>query len=169
MPLHGVETVVRAAGLLKSEAIEFRLIGKGPCYKEVQELVKVLDIKNINFISPVPLRLLPSEIAASDICLGGHFGLSPKAGRVIPGKIYQILAMARPLIAGDTPANRALLNHGDSAHLSPPGDPEELATSIMILHNDPLYRDRLASKGRSLYELKCSESIIKEQLQTLIS
>jgi glycosyltransferase involved in cell wall biosynthesis len=169
LPLHGVETVVKAASLLQSEAIEFRLIGKGPCLKEVQQLVQDLDINNIRFESPVPLELLPFEITASDVCLGGHFGLSPKAGRVIPGKIYQILAMARPLIAGDTPANRALLTHGDNAHLSPPDDPEELATSILILHNDPLYRDRLASMGRSLYEMKCSEAIIRERLQSLIS
>jgi glycosyltransferase involved in cell wall biosynthesis len=169
MPLHGVETVVKAAKLLQSESIEFRLIGEGPCYKDVQQLVKTLKIKNIDFVDPVPLIEIPSEIAAADICLGGHFGLSSKAGRVIPGKIYQILAMARPLIGGDTPANRALLTHGESAHLSTPGDPEELANSIMILHNDPLYRDRLAAKGRSLFEKKCSEAIIKDRLLDLIS
>lgn len=169
MPLHGVEYVVKAANLLQSEAIEFRLIGDGPRYKEAKRLVKETSTNNIEFIQPVPLIKLPIEIAAADICLGGHFGLSSKAGRVIPGKVYQILAMARPLIAGDTPANRDLLTHGESAHLSTPGDAEELADSIMRLHNDPKYRERLALAGRSLYEKKCSESIIKRQLQELIS
>ena len=169
MPLHGVESVVKAANLLQSEEIEFRIIGDGPRYKEVQRLVKESNTINIEFKKPVPIKRLPFEIASADICLGGHFGLSSKAGRVIPGKIYQILAMAQPLIAGDTPANRDLLTHGESAHLSTPGDPEELADSIMRLHNDPLYRDRLASDGRSLYEKKCSESIIKRQIQDLIS
>lgn len=168
LPLHGVETVVRAAALLDAESVHFRLIGDGQDYGRVRRLADHLGLKNISFIPCIPLDALPGEIAAADICLGGHFGRSDKAGRVIPGKIYQILAMARPLIATGTPANRELLTHGETAYLSPPADPQALASAILTLHRDSALRGHLAARGRSLYVERCSEAVITEHLGHIV-
>lgn len=168
-PLHGVETVVQAAGLLRSEnGISFRLIGAGQEYERVRRVAAELELQNVSFLPYVPLAVLPQEIAAADICLGGHFGLSDKAARVIPGKIYQILAAGRPLIAARTPANLDLLCHGENAFLCPPGDPQALASAILQLHQDRSFQQRLADGGRVLYEARCSEAIIKEQVRQIV-
>jgi len=79
--------------------VEFRLIGSGQTFKETKKLSKQLGLRNIEFLPPIPIEELPYEISAADICLGGHFGLTEKAARVVPGKIYQILAMEKPIIA----------------------------------------------------------------------
>jgi len=168
MPLHGVEIVVQAAVSLRYEPIRFRLIGKGPTYQKVKHLADDLELENIEFVDVVPLQDLPGEITCADICLGGHFGLSDKASRVIPGKIYQILAMAAPLIAADTPANQVLLQHKESAYLCPPGDPEALALAISKLHGDRSLREHLARGGRQRYLEVCSEAIIRERLRSII-
>jgi hypothetical protein len=168
LPLHGVETVIRAAASLKKEAIHFRLIGSGLEYNRIRSLADELALQNITFVPPVSLAALPEEIATADICLGGHFGSSPKAARVIPGKIYQILAMARPVIATTTPANQRLLSHMETAYLCPPHDPEALAASILALHRDPALRHHLAGQGRRLYEAQCSEAVITAQLRKLV-
>ncbi len=49
-----------------------------------------------------------------------------KAARVIPNKVFQALACARPVITADTPAARELLTDDVDALLVPPGDPEAL-------------------------------------------
>lgn len=167
LPLHGVETVARAASLLTAENIHFRLIGSGPGLAAVQALATQAGLQNITFMPDVPLERLPAEIAAADVCLGGHFGSSEKAGRVVPGKVYQILAMGRPLIAGDTPANRMLLTEGEDALLCPPGDPASLAAALRSLHCDPALRSRLAAGARRLYEMACSEKVITDGLQAV--
>lgn len=169
LPLHGVETVIRAAALLKTEAIRFKIIGRGQEYNRVQNLVNALNLNNITFVPFVPLEKLSDEIAAADICLGGHFGQSSKAGRVVPGKIYQILAMARPLIATTTPANQALLTHAETAYLCPPADPEALASAIRQLHQAPALRDHLAKTGHNLYLSQCSETVITQHLHEIIT
>jgi glycosyltransferase involved in cell wall biosynthesis len=169
LPVHGVEVVIRAADILKHEAIHFRLIGNGLSYESVRQLARSLDLQNIDFLPILPLESLPDEIANADICLGGHFGLSDKAGRVIPGKIYQILAMAQPLIATATPANLSLLTHLDTAYLCQSGNPASLAEAINTLHQDPLLRERLAKNGRNLYENRCSEKIIEGKLSEIIT
>lgn len=169
LPLHGVETVVRAAAMLKHEPLHFRLIGTGPEYDHVYDLAQQLGLHNITFVPSVPVEMLPLEIANSDICLGGHFGTSHKAARVVPGKVYQILAMARPLIATDTPANKELLCHGESAYLCPPADPQELANGILELKNNSKLRVSLATGGRKRYLEQCSEAIITQRLNNLLA
>ncbi len=170
LPLHGVETVVRAATLLRTEpALHFRLIGTGQDYTRVRRLADDLGLENITFVPSVHLDTLATEIASADICLGGHFGRSDKAGRVIPGKIYQILAIGRPLIAADTPANRGLLTDGVSACLCQPDDPEALAVTILKLHRDAALREQLVVQGRTLYLEQCSEAVITERLHRITS
>ena len=165
LPLHGADIVVRAAQLVEGSAVQFRLIGNGQTFNEVSNLAKELKLKNIEFVQPVPLAALPDEIAAADICLGGHFGRSDKADRVIPGKIYQILAMEKPLIGARTTANLQLLDHGNTAYLCSPDDPQDLAQAITALMSDPQLRDRLAIQGFKLYTTRCSEAVITEQLR----
>jgi glycosyltransferase involved in cell wall biosynthesis len=168
-PLHGVETVVQAAALLRSESqFRFRLIGTGPDYGRVRCLADNLRAQNIAFQEYVPLTNLPAEIAAAGICLGGPFGHTGKASRVMPGKIFQILAMGRPLIAADTPANRELLAHEETAYLCLPDSPESLASAILTLYRDAALCEHLAIAGRALYLEKCSEAVITEQLRKLI-
>ncbi len=167
-PLHGVEVVIRAAAMLGSESIHFKLIGTGQEYAQARRLAEQLALQKVSFVPFLPLKDLAAEIASADICLGGPFGPSRKASRVIPGKIYQILAMARPLIAADTPANRELLVDAESACLCPPHSAEALATAVLKLHRDTALGNRLALSGRQLYLDKCSESVITERLRHLI-
>jgi glycosyltransferase involved in cell wall biosynthesis len=169
LPLHGVETVVRAAASLRSESrLRFRLIGGGQDYERVRRLADRLALDNVTFVPPVPLEALPAEIATADICLGGHFGPGLKAGRVVPGKVYQMLAMARPVIAADTPANCALLAHRQSALLCPPADPQALADAIHELHRDADLRQQLAVHGHELYVMQCSEAVIAARLERIV-
>jgi len=60
-------------------------------------------------------------------CALGIFGTGAKAARVIPNKVFQALACARPVVTADTPAARELLTHEIDALLVPPGDGSALA------------------------------------------
>lgn len=169
MPLHGMDTVVQAAALVKDLPLHFRLIGAGPELARVQHLAASLPVPNLEFVPPVDKETLAAEIAGAHICLGGHFGITAKAGRVVPGKLYQMLAMARPVIAGATPANQDLLRHGRDAWLVPPGDPIALANGLRTLFTDCGLRHNLAQTGRALFKRKASEAIIAKQLQRIVT
>ena len=169
LPLHGVEHIVSAAGLLKSrEPLHFRLIGEGMSYGRVRCIAQQLDTSNVEFVPPVPYDQLPGEIAAADLCLGGPFGDTPKARRIIPGKTFQFLAMARPVIATDTPGNRELLTHRESAYIVPPANAEALAAAIALLHDDAALRKAVASGGYECYQRQCSETVIRQRLSGIV-
>lgn len=168
LPLHGIETTLRAAALLRDAPVAVRLIGSGPALPDMQALAHELQLDNVTFAPPTPPRALAAAIAAADICLGGHFGAGDKAARVIPGKIYQMLAVGRPVIAADSPGNRELLQDGESACLVPPADPGALAAAIRRLAASAELRGRLAAGGHAAYQAQASEAVIGEQLRALV-
>lgn len=151
LPLHGMETIVRAAKLCEGYPIEFRLVGsRGPTYRAVRGLSESLHATNVTFAPTVPFADLPGEIAQSDVCLGGHFGPSEKAQRVIAGKTYQFIAMHKPVILADNAANRELFTPGATAHFCAPDDPDALADAIFELYQRPGLRRLLADNSLRL-------------------
>lgn len=168
-PLHGVDIIVQAAALLQDDPrICFTLIGDGQTSHQVRLLVRDRQLANIELGVPVPLADLPRLIAESDLCLAGPFGSTPKAGRVITGKTSQILAVGRPAIAGDSPANRELLVHGASAYLCRRADPHALAEAIRQLASDPDWCATLAAGGRRLFEERLSQARLTADLAPII-
>lgn len=169
LPLHGVDIILEAAARLQDEPIRLRLIGNGPNLAEMTALAAHLALDNVRFDQPISQTELAAAIAASDLCLGGHFYAGGKAGRVVPGKIYQMLAVGRPVIAADAPGNRELLTHNVTAFLVPPSDPDALAAAIRKLAHDAPHRQALANAGRSLYCDCCSEAVITRRIQKIIA
>ncbi len=149
LPLHGVEHIVRAAKLLESEPeIEFRLIGDGITYPLARQIAAKLDVQRLAFHPPVPYADLPAAIAEASICLGGPFGSNDKARRVIASKTFQFVAMGKPTIVGDSPANRELFTHGEDAMMCRMADANALASAILELCRDSSLRAHIAQRGQ---------------------
>ncbi|SDK61682.1 Glycosyltransferase involved in cell wall bisynthesis [Methylophilus rhizosphaerae] len=94
--LHGVNTVIEAARLLAGQPhIQWVLLGEGSAKASAQQ--QAAGLTNVSFESSVPYAQLPRRIAQADIVLG-VFGDSQKSSQVIPNKVFQALACARPVI-----------------------------------------------------------------------
>ena len=162
IPLQGVETIIRAAKLLENEGVSFKLIGRGQTYQANQELARESGIKNIQFVGNVPYPELADNMAEADVCLG-IFGSTSKTSLVIPNKLFEAIAMKKPVITADTPAVRELLNDF-SAVLVKTHDPEALADGILKLKNDEALRARIAEKGYEIFEGQASLHVLGKQL-----
>ncbi|MHB1004372.1 MAG: glycosyltransferase [Chloroflexota bacterium] len=169
LPVHGMDNVVRAARLLKSETqIAFTLVGTGPTYSTVRHLARQLDLPNVSFVDWIPYQRLPTAIASADICLGGHFAASGKAQRTIAGKTFQFLAMGKPTIVGDCAANHELLLPGEHAMFCKQSSPEALAQVILGLVRSPDLRQHLGSKGEELVRERFSPEVVTERWASIM-
>jgi glycosyltransferase involved in cell wall biosynthesis len=129
IPLHGIETIVRAAQLAHGEPIRWRLIGRGQEEDRVRRLLAGAPA-NVEWIEWVDYDRLRDEIARADVCLG-IFGDTDKAARVIPNKVFQILSTGAPLITRDSPAIRELLSLDMAGvYLVPPADERALLEAV---------------------------------------
>ncbi len=130
IPLHGIETIIHAARLTRDEPVEWQLIGRGQEAIRIKALLAEQHLPKVRWDSWVDYGQLPQHIATVDVCLG-IFGTSDKAASVIPNKVFQIVAMGRPLITRDSPAIREMLDDAPPCvRLIPPADPTALAEAI---------------------------------------
>lgn len=156
IPLHGIETIVEAARLLQNEEIQWIFIGKGQEAAKIKDLLQDYSLEHLSWKDWVEYDRLIGYIQQADICLG-IFGDSPKASRVIPNKVYQILASGKPLITRMSPAIQELLtDKTPGVKLVPAASSEDLASAITAM------RDELPSLPESLYEDICAEIVPKE-------
>ncbi len=149
-----MDIIINAAKRLPH--IRFILGGKGPLFPKCLEEVNRSRLTNIEFTGPIPYQDLAHYIAQADICLGGHFSDIPKAHRVISNKTFQFLTNAKPVIVGDTPANREVLTHGQDAFMCPTANAQALAQAIETLIGDDTLRKTLGANGRRLYHQRLS-------------
>lgn len=166
LPLHGVDVVVEAAELLQTDpSIRFKIIGRGMEFDKIQKSIRDKQLNNIELAEPVSLDQLPQEIDNSLICLGGHFGVSAKACRVIPGKVFQMIAMGKPVIVGDNAANRELLTHQVDSWFCEMNNPRALADAISALyHNDGL-RKSIAAGAVETYRKSANCELLRSTVQ----
>lgn len=130
IPLHGIETIVRAAQMTTQEKIDWVLIGHGQEEDRIRALIETGPPLRLRWIPWVDYGDLNGWIRRADVCLG-IFGDSGKAGRVIPNKAFQILASGASLVTRDSPAIRELLSPDtQGVGLVPPADPAALAEAV---------------------------------------
>ena len=152
IPLHGLDIIVKAAKLVDMLGIKMRwvLVGKGQEKKRIELFEKLIEVKNIRHFDWVPYESLSYWIRWADVCLG-IFGTSGKTMRVIPNKVYQILASGNYLITADTPAIRELVLNTKCVYFVPPGDPKSLARRIIQLKTErDLYEGEIIWDKRPL-------------------
>ena len=160
VPLHGLETILAAARLVPH--VPFTVVGEGQ-----QSDLLATRPPNVEHVAWVQFEDLPDAYRGSGAALG-IFGTGEKAGRVIPNKVFQALACARPVVTADTPAARELLTHETDALLVPPGDPGALAEAVRRLASDAGLAERLAEAGRATYEAHASEDVLGARWRSLL-
>lgn len=163
--LHGVPAILDAAERLAArDDIRFVMLGRG---QELETMrARARGLGNVVFRDRWVSRAeLIGAIGESQICLG-VFGTGDKAARVIPCKVFDALAMARPVITADTPAMAELLTDGRDALLVPPGDGAALAKAVEALADGPELRARVAAAGHDTFRTRCTAEAIGAALLT---
>ena len=152
---HGLRTVLEAAAQLQKNfpKILFQFVGEGADKERLIKFVQDLGLKNILFRPQQPRENIPSIISASDICLV----LLKKAEvfkTVIPTKMLEFMACARPVILGvDGQARKVLVDMAGAGVFIKPEDPVALSDAIIKLYQNAALRKALGHNGRN-YILK---------------
>ncbi len=152
IPLQGIQYIIDAADILKGEDILFRITTSQKGYQELKKKVTDLGIENsVDLISFVPIEKLAQYIAQSDVCLG-IFGNTDKAKRAIPTKLFDYIAMKKPVINADTPAIREMFRDNHDLAFCQVANGQSLADRILELKDNPELREKLAVESYKLYQ-----------------
>jgi len=168
IPNHGVPVIIEAARILADHPeIYFELVGMGPDRSKAEQLVQEYKLPNVTFIDWLEKGELVHKIAESNVILG-TFGSTPQALLTMQNKIHEGLAMAKPVINGDSPTMRVLLKHMEEIYLCGRNDPQALVNAIICLYEQPELRLKIATQGYAFYQKNLKYDTLCEQLCKIV-
>jgi glycosyltransferase involved in cell wall biosynthesis len=142
----GLDVLVEAAQWVPD--LYFLLVG-GPAQHVTalqQQWVKLgLPPDHFIAVGTVPPDHIPPYLAAADVCLITSPQNEFFANETSPMKLFEYMLAGKAIIASDLPSTREVVQHGHSAYLIPPSDPQGLAQALQTLHADPALRQRLGA------------------------
>jgi glycosyltransferase involved in cell wall biosynthesis len=145
---HGLGTALEAMASLQTRAPDVRLliVGDGAELEALRAVAASRRLSNVQFTGLVARARIPSLLAASDIML---VTLRPSEvfTTVLPSKMFEAMAAARPIVLGvDGEARDTLLDAGAGLAI-PPGDATALAAAVCRLARDPALRTAMGDSG----------------------
>ncbi|MFP4476840.1 MAG: glycosyltransferase [Desulfatibacillaceae bacterium] len=164
--LQGPRVIVEAARHARKMPIKFTFLGDGPLLDEVRKEAETMG--NIHFESWVPFPELAERIARAHIVLG-VFGDTPRADLVIPNKVFQAMAVGRPVVTRKASAYEETVAGEDCIGWVEPADPEGLAIRILDRVTNS---QRLALHGartRELFEEHFSEDRLEDAMRGILA
>jgi glycosyltransferase involved in cell wall biosynthesis len=151
---YGLDTVVRAVGLLRAEIprLCFQVIGAGSDLPRLHRLVDELDLgAHVRFSDGfLPLDELVSALAGADVGVVAMVR-DPFRDVALPGKVFDFVAMGLPVVASRTVSMEETFGM-DAVELFTSGDPEDLARALRRIHADPCRRAELAASAVRVVE-----------------
>ena len=155
---HAPATLFEAAKLLKAEKdIHFVLSGWGVGWKELNALVALEKLENVTMLNPVPQEDLVEFLSAADVWVIPY--RRNIAGVSIPSRLYNLLAVGRPVIVAAEAHSEAAIELSEEAigWVVPPEDPQQLACTIR-----EAARDRSATRQKGLRAAIVAEKYSEE-------
>lgn len=151
-PWKGVDVFVRALAELPD--VRGLVVGGHPAETDrtrIEDLARSLGIDSrVTFTGQVPPREVAERLAEASVLVLPNTASAISERYTSPLKLFEYLAMGRPIVASDLPSIREVLTHEDSALLVPPGDSRALAAAIARLAADPALARRLADRALAL-------------------
>jgi glycosyltransferase involved in cell wall biosynthesis len=145
----GLEPLLHAIANLRTGAgvrIQVVIAGDGPMRSRLEALTDALQLGDaVRFLGRVSADRVPAVIAQCDVAYSGH--LDPQGREVFrsPLKLYEYMAMAKPVLASSMSDARAIVR-SDHGFLFPPGDVAALERAILCAFEK---RDRLRQMGEA--------------------
>jgi len=165
LPLHGIDIIVSAAAQISDLPIRLDFVGGNTQQaKYLHKLCATYGVTHYTHRRWVPFNeLITIDIPRADLCLGGPFGGTPQARRVITGKTSQCLALGKATIVGVIDEDTGFLDK-QNCLLVPQADAAALATALRwsFSHRDAL--PRIGQRGQMLYHERFSAHSIAQQL-----
>lgn len=145
---HHLETVLEAAQILKAQRdIVFLMVGDGADKTRLAAMRETMGLENVLMIGQQPKDKMPLLWGLSNVSLV-LLKKSDLFKTVIPSKIFESMAMQRPIILGVAGESREIIETANSGRCIEPENGKQLAEQVMTLYSDATLCANLGENGR---------------------
>lgn len=152
----GVETLLEVAPLCPWAV--FQIVGGDAESIQYWQTTRQIP-SNVFFLGHHPHPDLPSMMAKCHVLVAPYRekvmarGGTWEIGRwMSPLKLFEYMAMERPIVSADLPVLHEVLTHRENSILVPPTDATSWAATLQELRDDPHFARTIAQRARADYE-----------------
>ena len=168
---HGLSVVVRAAKILKSmkrNDVKFCLIGDGAQRKKIKQEVLDSHLEDIvQFTGRLQKSDMPMVLASSD-CLLIHLKKTDLFTTVIPSKIFESMAMERPLVMGVVGESTKIVAQSGAGIDIEPDNEYDLVNAVIKLCDDRKFYNSLCENSREFVRENFSRDKLAQDLLDIL-
>ncbi|MCB9568829.1 MAG: glycosyltransferase family 4 protein [Myxococcales bacterium] len=146
----GLAVLLAASERLRAlgrDDVAFLVVGDGAIRGELEGEARARGLGNLVFAGRQPKEAIPGYLASAGCCLV-HLQRTPLFTTVLPSKIFEAMAMARPILLGVEGHAARLVEEAGAGICVTPEDPEALVAGLLRLADDPALAARLGEAGR---------------------
>lgn len=148
---HGLEVVIRAARILEDRGrldIAFLIVGDGARRAELENLADQECVEQrVIFTGRMSRDQMPTVLASSDACLV-HLRKTELFETVVPSKIFETMAMGRPIIMGVRGESLQIVLAAGAAIEMEPESETDLVEALIELADNAHLRAQLSASAR---------------------
>lgn len=148
-PSMGTDVIVEAARLARNLPCTWVLIGDGEMKPRAVAMAQGL--ANVRFEPWIDYQRLPDRLGAAHILLG-IFGQTHKTDFVIPNKVFEAMAVGRPLITQTASAYAETIGGSPAIGWVPRADPRAIAETVGRWLEHPETLGRRGEETKSLFD-----------------
>ena len=158
---NGMDYIIEGINCLKdhNKKIEFVFIGGGSTEVELKEKCEKLDIINAHFIKKCGLTELSEIVNLCDVSLV-TFADIPILATNSPNKLFDSLSAGKPIIVNSPGWTKDLVEDYRCGLFVDPKKPEDLASKILFLFENPEVCEEMGVNSRKVAESKYDKSIL---------
>jgi glycosyltransferase involved in cell wall biosynthesis len=160
----GLEVILHAAKKLETEKnVKFLILGSGPEREKLIQLKEELRLSNVTFLDAVGKKEMPTIVRSVDAAVIPLKKLDLFLG-AIPSKIFENLAMRKPILLGVLGEAKELFIDGGKAGLAfEPENAEDLAQKVRQLISDPEACARFGNNGYEYVKENFTRDLIAQK------
>lgn len=164
--VQSVETVIKAAKILKNKPVRFHIVGGGTNLERLQKMSE--NMKNVIFYGRRPLEEMPEFYAKADAMLI-TLAADPVLSLTLPGKVQSYMAVGKPIIGAINGETKSIIEEAQCGFCGKADDADELAENIRRFINDNTNRILMGQNARKFYEENFQELMFMDKLEKYLN
>jgi hypothetical protein len=134
---HALSRILETASMLRdTTGIQFLFVGEGAEKEKLIHSARDAGLENVRFLDPVDKVRVREFYALADVCLVPLRDI-PLFDTFIPSKMFEMMAMARPIVASVRGESAEILRQSGGAVVVAPEDNAAVAAAIRELCRNP--------------------------------
>lgn len=162
--VQSVETILKAAELLKDEPVKIHIVGSGTDLERLQKVKEDRHLENVIFYGRRPLEEMPEFYQKADAMLV-TLAADPVLSLTLPGKVQSYMAVGKPIIGAINGEAKIVIEDAQCGYCGRAEDEKELAENIRKFISEENDRKQMGENACAYYREHFEERMFMDRLE----